>query len=60
MAHMQRTRKELNRIKVTIKLWSSQLWTQLIYAITYIEGWKIQDFHGVWTRDLVIDTGATL
>ena len=25
-----------------------------IYAIAYIEAWKIQDFKGVWTRDLVI------
>ena len=25
-----------------------------IYAIAYIEAWKIQDFNGVWTRDLVI------
>ena len=23
-----------------------------IYAIAYIESWKIQDFNGVWTRDL--------
>ena len=25
-----------------------------IYAIAYIEAWKIQDFNGVWTRDLPI------
>ena len=25
-----------------------------IYAIAYIEAWKIQDFNGVWTRDLTI------
>ena len=25
-----------------------------IYAIAYIEAWKIQDFNGVWTRDLAI------
>ena len=22
------------------------------YVIAYIEAWKIQDFNGVWTRDL--------
>ena len=25
-----------------------------IYAIAYIEAWKIQDFNGVWTHDLAI------
>ena len=25
-----------------------------IYAIAYIDPWKIQDFNGVWTRDLTI------
>ena len=25
-----------------------------IYAIAYIEAWKIQDFKRVWTRDLAI------
>ena len=25
-----------------------------IYAIAYAEAWKIQDFTGVWTRDLAI------
>ena len=25
-----------------------------IYAIMYIEAWKIQDFNGVWTRNLAI------
>ena len=25
-----------------------------IYAIAYIEAWKTQDFHGVWSRDLTI------
>ena len=25
-----------------------------IYAIAYTEAWKIQDFNGVWTRDLAI------
>mgnify|MGYP007058330021 CR=1 FL=1 len=25
-----------------------------IYAIAYLEAWKIQDFNGVWTRDLAI------
>ena len=23
-----------------------------IYAIAYVEAWKIQDFNGIWTRDL--------
>ena len=30
----------------------------LCKIIVYIEAWKIQDFKGVWTRDL--NTGATL
>ena len=25
-----------------------------IYLIAYIEAWKIQDFNGVWTRELEI------
>ena len=25
-----------------------------IYLITCIEAWKIQDFNGVWNRDLAI------
>ena len=25
-----------------------------IYAIACVEAWKIQDFNGVWTRDLTI------
>ena len=25
-----------------------------IYAIAYVEAWKIQDFNRVWTCDLVI------
>ena len=25
----------------------------VIYAVTYIEAWKIQDFNGIWNRDLV-------
>ena len=24
------------------------------YAIAYVEAWKIQDFNGVWTRDLAM------
>ena len=35
-----------------MKLWSSQLWTQFLQFRR--EAWKIQDFNGVWTRDLVI------
>ena len=34
------------------KLWSSQLWTQFLQLGR--EAWKIQDFNGVWTRDLAI------
>ena len=40
------------RIWNQVKLWSSQLWTQLIQLRR--EAWKIQDFNGVWTRDLAI------
>ena len=25
-----------------------------IYAIAYIEAWKIQDFNGLWTHDLAM------
>ena len=32
--------------------WSSQLWTQFLQLRK--EAWKIQDFNGVWTCDLVI------
>ena len=35
-----------------MKLWSSQLWTQFLQLRR--EAWKIQDFNGVWTRDLAI------
>ena len=35
-----------------VKLWSSQLWTQFLQLRR--EAWKIQDFNGVWTRDLAI------
>ena len=31
---------------------SSQLWTQFLQL--RIEAWKIQNFNGVWTRDLMI------
>ena len=34
------------------KLWSSQLGTQFLQLRR--EAWKIQDFNGVWTRDLAI------
>ena len=27
---------------------------KVIYAIAYIEAWKSQDLHWVWTRDLAI------
>ena len=40
------------RIWNQVKLWSSQLWTQFLQLRK--ETWKIQDFNGVWTRDLVI------
>ena len=35
-----------------VKLWSSQLWEQFLQLRR--EAWKIQDFNGVWTRDLAI------
>ena len=35
-----------------MKLWSSQLGTQFLQLSR--EAWKIQDFNGVWTRDLAI------
>ena len=35
-----------------MKLWSSQLWAQFLQLRR--EAWKIQDFNGVWTRDLAI------
>ena len=35
-----------------MKLWSLQLWTQFLQLSK--EAWKIQDFNGVWTRDLAI------
>ena len=35
-----------------VKLWSSQLWAQFLQLRR--EAWKIQDFNGVWTRDLAI------
>ena len=40
------------RIWNQVKLWSSQLWTQFLQLRR--EAWKIQDFNGVWTHDLVI------
>ena len=40
------------RIWNQVKLWSSQLWTQFLQLRK--EAWKIQDFNGVWTRDLAI------
>ena len=40
------------RIWNQVKLWSSQLWTQFLQLRR--EAWKIQDFNGVWTRDLAI------
>ena len=35
-----------------MKLWSSQLGMQFLQLLR--EAWKIQDFNGVWTRDLAI------
>ena len=35
-----------------VKLWSSQLWTQFLQLRK--EALKLQDFNGVWTRDLAI------
>ena len=40
------------RIWNQVKLWSSQLWTQFLQLRR--EAWKIQEFNGVWTRDLAI------
>ena len=40
------------RIWNQVKLWSSQLWAQFLQLRR--EAWKIQDFNGVWTRDLAI------
>ena len=40
------------RIWNQVKLWSSQLWAQFLQVRR--ESWKIQDFNGVWTRDLAI------
>ena len=35
-----------------VKLWFSQLWAQFLQLRR--EAWEIQDFNGVWTRDLAI------
>ena len=40
------------RIWNQVKLCSSQLWTQFLQLRK--EAWKIQDFNGVWARDLAI------
>ena len=40
------------RIWNQVKLWPSQLWAQFLQLRR--EAWKIQDFNGVWTRDLAI------
>ena len=40
------------RIWNQVKLWSTQLWAQFLQLRR--EVWKIQDFNGVWTRDLAI------
>ena len=40
------------RIWNQVKLWSSQLWTQFLQLRR--EAWNIQDFNGIWTRDLAI------
>ena len=34
--------------------WSSQLWTQFMQLRKKPEKKKIQDFNGIWTRDLAI------
>ena len=36
---------------VSSKIWPSQLWAQFMQLRR--ESWKIQDFNGIWTRDLV-------
>ena len=41
-----------NTLVKSSKLWSSQLWTQIMQL--RIEAWKIQNFNGVWIRDLTI------
>ena len=41
-----------NTLAKLSKLSSSQLWMQFMQL--RIEAWKIQDFHGIWTRDLTI------
>ena len=40
------------RIWNQVTLWSSQLWEQFLQLRR--EAWIIQDFNGVWTRDLTI------
>ena len=45
------------RIWNQVKLWSSQLWTQFLQLRR--EAWKIQDFNGVWTRDLAVPVGRS-
>ena len=42
----------IDKTPFQVKLWSSQLWTQILQLRR--EAWKIQDFNGVWTRDLAI------
>ena len=44
--------RDLALLSYEVKLWSSQLWTQFLRLRR--EAWKIQDFNGIWTRDLVI------
>ena len=39
-------------MKSSERLWSSQLWTQFLQLRR--DAWKIQNFNGVWTRDLAI------
>ena len=50
------TRNKLSQFD-QVKLWSSQLWTQFLQLRR--EVWKIQDFNGVWTRDLAIPVGRS-
>ena len=43
---------------IELRMWNQEVMIlavmNAIYAIAYIEAWKIQDFNGVWTLDLAI------
>ena len=57
---LQKTKISMNKgcsprmpyLNIQVKLWSSQLWAQFLQLRR--EVWKIQDFNGIWTRDLAI------